>query len=471
MPAVFPVYDPFNKDYLELSDKERTTRKDDIDVAWNYYDGNHREPLKVTGTFNDNVIVNLTGNAVDKTTEFTGIPEVALAGGSDNVPSVNEAEGLQTIVSDEQQVLDELVQHLDLSELIPDTLTAQQVAGHSFWRILLPDNTEMVSPKNMPKLALLDARHMTVFWNVSNVHQVLWYRLTWQIGSTQRIQDIVPNSLPRKGDEPGTEREVGWQIIEYESKNGTKFEWIGEDEWAYPFPPIIDYKNRRRPHQYYGESDMRDVRLNDAYNFIASNTARIIKHHAHPKTFITGGSLPEVTETAVDGVWELPNPEAKVSNLEMQDDLQSSMKMMDILRSAYFSQRRVVDVSTMKDRIGQMTNFGVRMLFADMLDMVGDKQARVGDALAEILRRMMAMIGHEIEMPLVTWSDPLPTNRLELVETVTKEADLGLTSGQTLAKDLKRDFVAEQQMLIEEGNAQFDATTDALLRAAQVGAA
>ena len=88
---------------------------------------------------------------------------------------------------------------------------------------------------------------------------------------------------------------------------------------------------------YYGDPDLVRPELNDALNFVASNTMRIIKHHGHPKTIGTGMRASEVQETAVDGFWSVPNPDAKIANLEMQSDLGSSMAFLQLLQQWFFA--------------------------------------------------------------------------------------------------------------------------------------
>lgn len=109
-----------------------------------------------------------------------------------------------------------------------------------------------------------------------------------------------------------------------------------EVRWGYEWPPILDWKNLPNPHQYYGLSDLEMADLNDAVNFIASNTGRIIKVHAHPKTIGVGVLGKDVQETSVDSFWTIPNADAKVYNLEMQSELRSSLEFFQLLLHAAF---------------------------------------------------------------------------------------------------------------------------------------
>lgn len=474
MPGIRPYYEPENKNIQEIADDERLARVRAIENGWQYYNGNHHRPLKVfEGERDDNIIINLVGGAIDKTVEFIGIPTLTLEGGTDNV--IDPTGRVEFVKSPEQEALDMLVDASDLPSLIPDTLVGGAVSGHNFWRIVIDvdENGDYIAgPNNLPYLMLLDARHVVVFWDITNPKRVLYYQLQWQVGDEKYRQDILPGwMLPDDFNIGVRPLDSEWVILQYVMRKGkSKFEFESGAVWQYPFSPIVQFKNRRKPHSFYGESDMRDAGINDAYNFVFSNTGRIIKYHAHPRTIGTGMDARDVETTAIDGFYTVMNENAHIANLEMQSDLQSSMRMIEMLRQNFFSQMRVVDVSTIKDRLGQISNFGVRMMFDDMVKMIEDKRARYGDnGLGEAFRRMLAMLNIFVDGVLIEWEDPLPVDYRELVETIEKEQALGLTSKQTLAKDLGRDFNKEQDQIEEERNIETENRVNTIIGMAQRG--
>lgn len=440
----------------EIADKERQQRKQLIDRYWRYYDGDHHRPLTVApGEFDDNVIINLCGQAIDKSVSFfvPQAPKLTMPG---ETPGPSDD-------SPQQQRLDAFWQHNDLEAFVIDLALAGFISGHPFVKLLMGDE--------MPEVALLDSRHVTIFWDVTNVKRVLWYRLEWQITSDEiHRQDIVPAWL--LAEEPKFDRMSAWKIIEYEKTRQSAGRWreVGQDDWPFPFAPIVQWKNAPRPHAVYGQSDLKPVDLNDGVNFVASNTARIIKHHAHPKTIVTGATLDDIKQTTIDGVFTLPDG-AHATNLEMQSDLMSSMRMLETLRSAFFTQMRVVDWASQKDKVGQLTNFGLKVLFNDMLDNIENKRRVYGDGLAEISRRAMVMMGETgAERPTLLWKDALPRDRKETVESVKTEKELGITSLRTLAGELGRDYTAEQDQIAQEGSASTETFADALLTLRRQGA-
>ena len=442
----------------ERGDKERRERKALLDRYWAYYDGQHHQPLKVEpGEPNDNVIVNLCAQAIDKEVAFFAPkPPKMLLPGETPKPGDDSAA---------QQALDRLWDFNTLDGLIVELAMSGFVGGHTFIKLLMPEDGQP------PEVAVLDARHVTVFWDAMNVKRVLWYRLQWEVESgNERRQDIVPAWL--LNEKPEYDARSEWVIIEYERTKQTRRQWAeaGRDPWPYPFAPVVQWKNLPAPHQFYGPSDLKHYALNDAVNFTASNTARIIKYHADPKTMVTGADLTDLKATSVGGIYSLPDG-ATVNTVEMQSDLASSMNMMDSLRTAFFTQMRVVDWASQKDKVGQLTNFGLRVLFGDMLDMTKGKRRDYGRGLGEVSRRALVMMGFaSAEPPTAQWEDPLPRDRKEAVEAAKVEKELGFTSDRTLATDLGRDYDEEDNEKKTEGANAGDAFADVLNRINRAGA-
>lgn len=441
MPGIQATYNPKDRAINEAGDQERQQRKAYIDLRWRYYDGDHHRWLKVNPTEkDDNIIINLCQRAVDKLVEFVGIPEaLELPGGADNVLAA-PGEGLVAQVTPQQAALNTLwgAHQYDVPEIIESGL----VAGHTFLKLYRDMDGQAAA-------TLLDPRHVTVFWDVLNVRQVLFFRLQWERSGNGYRQDIVPDWLLTES-EADNYRPQSWQIIDYAELRGAGWKEVRRETWPYPFPPIVHWPNKKRAHQFYGVSELHDaVHLNDAVNFIASNTGRIIKFHAHPRTIGKGVVPDEVKATAIDGFFSVPDT-ADVFNLEMQSDLSSSMAMLSQLKSEFFAGRRVLDLSTVRDRLGQITNFGVRMLFSEMIELRDEKTRLIGGGLAATFQRLLAMDGIEAGAPVVKWGESLPVNRIEALQAAALEKELGTASVQTLSEDLQRDFLAEQERKREE---------------------
>jgi len=221
--------------------------------------------------------------------------------------------------------------------------------------------------------------------------------------------------------------------------------------WPWDWPPIIDWKNLPNPRGYYGQSDMRDKGANDSVNFLASNTQRIIKYHADPRTIGTGVGKQDIVQSSVSGFWAIGNADAKLYNLEMQSDLSSSLNWLAYLVGYVYSRHQAVDLVSLRDRLGQMTNFQLQTLYKDALDKLRVKRILYGKALMELSRRALVMSGNEgVEAPTIHWPDPLPYNDLEEIQALSQEMEMGILSRETAASLRGRDWELERERLDTE---------------------
>ncbi len=475
MPAIIPKYAPNDKTTNELGNIERKERNGLYDAAQKYYDdGGARKPLKVRpGQPDDNIMLNMSGDSVDKSVAFCAPkpPKFIMPGGMDRKPGPDGK--LTNVVSPEQEAVDRFLESNEFDYQIVDILLSGFICGHNFIRLFMPDNTAPMNADNPPRMALLDPRKIIKFWDVSDIRRTLFYRLMWAVSDDVfRRQDIVPTWLERQsqGIQQKPDLALGWEIIEYEGKgeNG-EYKEITRDHWDYPFAPVIDWKNKHAPHQAYGESDLKGADLNDAINFIASNTARIIKFYAHPRTIGTGVEVTNLKSTSIDGFWTIPE-NSKIENLEMQSDLSSSLTFLDKLQGQFFTQMHVVDIANIKDKLGGLTNFAVRVMFKDMLDTADMKHSLYGNGLAETVRRACVMMGYANAVrPEDKWEDPLPENRMEVVQSLEKEKALGAVSTQTIQEDLHRDPAVEGERMAEEQSNSGDSFANVLAKINQRG--
>lgn len=425
----------------ESADKERAQRKNTIDKYWRYYDGEHPKPLIVRpGERDDNIIDNLFQSAVDEAVEFIGVPRrYDLPGGRDFVPRGNSFDLFNT---EAQEMTDRL--HAVYADMIPEIIQSGLISGHVFMKLFVDETG--------PQARLLDPRMVTVYEEAMNPRKLVFYRLQWEDGRDIVRQDILPVDLAPESVGPAPAN-AGWLILDTVKENG-RGEWkpVNAEWWLFDFAPIVEWRNKRRAHQYYGRSEYHNAeQLQDSLNFANSNIGRILKYHAHPRVTITGGTLGQIAATSIDGVWEIPNENASVNVLEMQSDLGSSMAFRDGLRADFFNSVRVIDRSAIKDTVGGLTNFGVRMLYGQQLAMSEEKRRFYGDGIGEVYRRLLLMAGFTVtEAPIAIWADSLPVNRLEQLQAMQIENNLGIVSKQTMSQDLGRDYEREADQRAEE---------------------
>ncbi len=447
MPKILARYAPENREDFELYKSELTDRDEVISKAWRYYEGDHDKFFVPDSRGVDfNVTVNITSQAIDKMVSFFApeTPRIVVQGGEDRLGS------LTTVTKSASQLLvDTLWEENDEDEFIQDLAQSGFISGHSFVKVTNPND-------GLPKFNILDPRNVTIFWNINNQKQILYYRLTWKVSTdTSIIQDIIPNWLFANDnlvDPPDVL--AGWTLIQYEVKTG-KFKQIGISDWLFPFSPIVAWKNSPSAHKVYGLSDLRHLNLNDTLNFIKGNTNKILYHHGGPQTIVTGAALDdaEKKKSGVSTIMEFPDPNTKVYNLELKSDLKSSLEMSKDIQAAFFGQTRVVDMSQIRDNLARVTNFGVRMIHGDMLDMITARRKVYGKGISRITQIAAFLAGNEgllDEKVDVIFSDPLPVDRLSEVNALATEVEISSLSQQTIAHDLRRDFGTEIMNLEEE---------------------
>jgi len=412
--------------------EELSTRQAVIARHWAYYRREHKRQLKVrSGQPDDNVILNLAREVIDQSVAMLfGTPPEFELDQADETP--------------EEQALEAIWAANNLPLWCQDVGVTGAVAGHVFIK-LAP------TPLGGVRFIRLNPRYVTMCWRADDFETVLAYRLQWQGGNDVVRQDII--------DMGGS-----WLVRDLVLAYGAR-EWTVTSEvmWPWAWAPIVDWKNLPEPEARYGQPDLVNPELNDTANLVASNTARILKFHAHPKTVGTGMQATEIKETTVDGLWTVANPAAQIKNLEMQSDLSSSAMFLEFVQAQFYAEHRAVNLTSMKDRLGQLTNFGLRTLFKSALDKLATKRSLYGMGLAEVSRRALLLMGFGDWPVSVSWGDPLPYNRLEQVQALQLERDMQIVSRKTMATELGRDWETEQAR-IEEEDANQGNVGEALLR-------
>jgi hypothetical protein len=273
----------------------------------------------------------------------------------------------------------------------------------------------------------------------------------------QRIKEATFRQLVLNGDYYGMAGE--WHVQDFISFKKTQRtpDWMEvSPEERLDYCPIVDGQNLPHARDYFGMSDLHNViELNDEVNFILSNVNRIIRYHAHPRTIGIGVDPSTIQETNVESFWSVAaSPdEAKIYNLEMDSDLGSTFGFFNIIREAFWTIGREADPAVFKDKIGNVTNFGLRVLYMDALNKLGQKRQTYGKAFQILGERLLALSeeGDYSELTLVPkWADPLPTDPREQVETMMMEKDMGILSKETAAKMRGRNWFEERQRILDE---------------------
>ena len=418
-----------SRDVEEAFSRELHDRGEIIERRWRYYDGNHDQPLKVQkDKYNDNVILNNIEPMADKIVAF-------LLG--DGIEFNANGDNNQTADDDNVKALWDANRG---ETLLNNIALAGAIEGHCAVRL-------MPTEEGFPKLVRIKQYQFAAFWDAFDMSRVLWYRLQHTAAGVGRRIDYVRGRFDGVNVDHNAE---GWIEFVYEAKDdnvsgpfASSLKWQPAADpamWDYPFPPIVDWQNISNPNGYYGKSDIGSaIKLNDALNFILSNLQRIIKHYASPKTVGLGFKASELVGTEVGGFFSINKPpnEANIFNLEMQSDLQSSMELARIITSGLWQSGGMVDPQTLKDRVGALTNFGLKVLYSDAIKRTDKKRAIYGEAFELISRAGLMMAGLPVPDSVYTiWPSVLPEDDKQLVDTLTIELTNGIISKETY-RDLR----------------------------------
>jgi hypothetical protein len=414
--------------------EEHKKRSEEIKRRWKYYDGDHDLPLKrQQDGYNDSVIVNHVEALTDRLTAFLigdGISFDASAGSEGQTADDRNIEALLTA---------------NRGDLLIDTLaSAGAIEGHNTVRIQRTEAGE-------PRLTRIKQQHFSAFWDPFDMTRVLWYRLQHIAGAAGKRIDYVRGSVDESFEVDHTAD--GWTEVVYSMPKENRWKVEKVEAWPFPWPPLVDWQNLPNPGGYYGKNDVAGaIRLNDALNFILSNTQRIVKHYGAPRTIGIGFDAGDVIPTEVGGLFTInkPRSEAEVFNLELQSDGALIQWLAGMIQAGLWESGGMVDPSNVKDSIGQLTNFGLRILFTNAIKRTGKKRTLYAEAFEQIVQRALEVGAQPVPASVATiWPDVLPEDEAT-INTLLEEWRGGIISKQTYRKLRGYDHEQEEKRLTVE---------------------
>lgn len=408
---------------------EERARLERWSKAWDAYFGNLPDTLKVKfNQADDNVKVNYAKLIVNKGVSFLFGQPVGFDLDSD---------------SDErtpaEEWLDECIR-VNGGQLLWQKLAINGgVCGHAFLKIAPGSAGSTSSPTVYPRLINLSPEYVTVACDPDDIDIVHRYIIQYPARGKNGERLVMRQTMERAG--------AVWTIKDEVSTNGGQFVTQQELTWNFSWPPIIDCQNLPSPNEYYGIADIEEdvLALNGTINFTLSNLQRIIRFHAHPKTWGSGFNAKEL-KTGVDDTLVFTNPDAQLHNLEMQSDLTSSINYYLRLKEALHEISYVPEVATGKlENTGQLSGVALAIMYQPLIDRTEQKRLTYGALLIELFRRLLEMSNHGADN-LVTlhWPKLLPANRLEDLQAALLEKQIGV-SEDTLLRGLGRNPDVERE--------------------------
>lgn len=429
MPAISDVSLWNTEDGRKAADAEFVARRAMVGKYRGYYDGVFPAQLNDD---KDNVVINLCKQVVDETAAF-------IAPDMPNIELDEEA----GVTSDDESALAEVWAMSGGARLVNQMAVGGGVAGHVFVRVV-------VGMGERVRIVNLNAANIIRWWLSSDYTVTMGYELRWRSGKTEYRTDVI-----RDGN--------GWVIRDwsrkYEERSSAQNSpaWTGGDEmrWDYPIAPIVDWQHLPKIGEAYGQNEIPHAELNLHVNKIASDIKSILRYHAYPTTVGTGFSAGDVQETRIGGFMTIPDPQAKVYNVEMQSDLASSMEMFNTLRDAFFNQARVVVVKGGLDTFRGMTNLGIRAAFMPMIAKTAQLRRNYTDGIVALSRLVLMLYGKDadvvMDLPIkVMWGDALPSDEREKIELLERQQRNGWISAREASTRMGNDYDKQVKWIKEE---------------------
>jgi hypothetical protein len=411
---------------------EDAKRLEQIQAAWDAYYGRNQETLKPAKadkgrTSPDNVVINYAQLVVDTGVYFLFGDDLHFEmDGNDNA---NER-------TPDEQYLDAVWEANRKIALLQKLAINGSVAGHAWLKIIPPRPGEMY-----PRLINLSPEYVHVMTDPHDIDVVVRYIVQYPAIDPYNGDRLVVRQVIER--DPGG---LTWLVRDQESRNDQQFRTLAESVWPWPWSPMVDCQNLPVSNEYYGRSDIEAhvLGLQRSVNFVASNMQRIIKYHAHPKTWGQGFRGDEL-KIAVDETIVLPG-DASLQNLEMQSDLGSSLEMFARLKEALHQVTQTPEVATGKvDSIGNLSGLALKLLYGPLLSKTQVKRAQYGVMLSELHRRLLDMAGRDASQKTVWhWADALPSDPLAERQVALLDKQLGVSS-DTLLQRLGFDPQAERE--------------------------
>lgn len=458
-------------------------RRQHIGDTWKAYKGDWGAgPLKLTkGETDDNVRPNRCMAIVDTGVTFLFGEVVKIEISSSDT---DEADGQENAVdngaakgtSQAQAFLNECWgDDDDMMTLLSELAMNGAIAGSAF-AMIIPANPKV--GQQLPRLTVLDPQNVTVFPDPHDCRTVREYWIQYEVSTYDtrgKPETITYRKVICRNDPDwlasttgiGYDNDATWLILDFmrrDTAGSTRtlsdtgaWTCTGRTDWPKPWPPIIDCQNLINPNEYWGLADLPPdlVGLNRALIFNESNTARIIKHHAHPTRWAKGvGSAAQIDSTP-DNILVFQSQEASLNALSPATDLANAMAFGEILRSDMDEQSQVPGVALGRMATlprGALSGVTIRALYAPIMAKTTKKRRLYGRLIRDASQRFLELGGFVAASQAriqLHWKDPMPSDDLAAAQTAVVWNGLGV-SADTLMQQAGYDPDIEAKKAAQE---------------------
>jgi len=289
---------------------------------------------------------------------------------------------------------------------------------------------------DIPKLVAVDPAFVTLDTDPEDIDSVIRYTISYSIGD-KSIKEVSEKT------------EGAWTVKRY-IREGNKQESVEDVPWEWTdFAPVVHCQNLPSVSSAYGVPDITEpiIELQNAINLNASNIQKANRLHAAPQLWGTKlGSIKEII-SGVDKIIDVG--EGTLNSIQMQEMVGSS-NFLQWLVKELMAVTRTVDLDSIADKLGNLTNFGLRVMYEDTLTKLETKRALYGEMLVELNRRLLTMKGLKPDAGEIHWQDVIPQNQVEEVASLQAMKNLGVISNETIAMELDLDWESEQEKIAND---------------------
>jgi hypothetical protein len=436
--------------------KSYQTRANGIVERREYRQGQQRKQLTVKpGQADDNTIVNFTGLAVDR-----GVSMLFGKGVDFDFEDTRHSDGTEESTAQEalEHFIDGVWEDNQKNVLLHEIAENGAEAGLAVCKIVPNPDLEYGF-----ELIAIDPLLLDIRTDPTNKRKALKFTIQWKT-TNENGREIglreVTEWIGAESSQSGY-----WQITNWMTDARGEWELLeGTLNWEYDFPPIVYCQNLPNSHDVWGRPDITQdvIELQDKINFDVSNINKIIRLFAHPQRYGVNLGTTSSLNMGPDDMPSFGNPAARIEQLAPVADLLGSQWFLNFLRQALFDITRTVDMSSMAEKIGALTNFGLRVLYLDASAKLSTKRELYGALIREINRRLQILQGYTPIKIKLNWPAILPEDELITVQADQIKLGMGIADKQTLAEENGYDWNQVQQRLAKEQQGQTDLGTELL---------
>ena len=295
---------------------------------------------------------------------------------------------------------------------------------------------KVVPGEGLPRLVAIDPAWVEIEADPNDFEKVRKYVIQYATGDIAN-KEVIEN----QGE--------SWLVSDFVSTSkNTHWQKVSEVTWPYAWSPLQHWQNLPSS-GVYGEPDITDdvIGLQDKINFVTANTLKILRYYAHPMRIGRNIQSQDLIDMGPDRMVRINGTDAAITQLDQLGDLSGSLSVLNVLRQAMFDVTRTIDITSMSDKLGSLTNFGMRVLFRDAIAKIETKRELYGDAIGVLVEHLLELEGLAPTEYEIVWPEVLDKNTAEEIQALQADMSVGALSVEGYAEARGINFDMEKERL------------------------